>query len=101
MTSLFTHAHARASDPATSHEAARLAETGAATDTDLAVRLVRLVPGQTAGELATLPQWGRPAYELRKRLADGAKRHDIEPRASRVCTVERTRQQTWYPKETT
>ncbi len=97
--SLFTTTHARASDPSTSHEAARRVESVAATDTDLAVRLVRLVPGQTAGELAQISAWGRPAYELRKRLADGARRGDIETRSPRVCTVEGTRQQTWYPKE--
>ena len=78
----------------TSHAAADAVSEKSATQAAEAVALVRRLPGQTAGELAQA--CGRQSYELRKRLADGRTGKRLTNGPDRICTVEGTKQQTWY-----
>ena len=94
----------RATDPDTSHEAARDMTLGgnAQYQRDLCYAAVLEKPGQTAAEIAIMVGLERHAPsrrlpELRRKLKVT---NGINPRErSRICNVTGRRSVTWWPKE--
>jgi hypothetical protein len=87
-------AKARAKDPATSHEAARKVEKdGVAQDQrSRCLAIVQQSPGLTAGEIQA-----KLGFLAHKRLPELRDLYLIRNGEPRKCTVNGTRQMTWWP----
>lgn len=87
-------AKARASDPDTSHEAAKEVEDSgkASAQRSRCLALVRKSPGMTAGEIQA-----RLGFLAHKRLPELRDLYLVRNGEARKCTVSGTRRITWWP----
>lgn len=90
-------AKARATDPATSFEAARGVERSGKADAqrEICLNAVKLRPGMTAGELAEYTGLDRVAAG--RRLPELRQAGAIKNGPQRLCKIMGTRQMTWEP----
>lgn len=97
-------ARARASDPASSHEAAdRHNQSGRASgNCAVVLNLVRLYPGLTSCELhQTQIETGLERHEVSRRLSDLERKGLVRKGPEKVCEVKGTSMVTWCPTEQT
>lgn len=91
-------AQARASDPATSHEAARNVEASGACDERRRIIFAAVTKSEgnerTYAELAE--QTGIESHETMRRLNDLVKAGLVQKGVARVCRVNGTRCSTWH-----
>jgi hypothetical protein len=96
-------ARARATDPGSSHEAARaMNESGKArAHREMAVDMVWKHPGNTSRELAGLPDCPGELdrYELARRLPEAECEGQVKKGPKRKCKVAGTLAVTWRPGE--
>ncbi len=96
-TGLTPVAQARATDPATSHEAAARVEASGVADDQRSRCLaeVRRLPGQTCGEIGD--NIGLQRHAVGRRLPELRTAGLVKNGDPRLCRVQGTRQMTWYP----
>lgn len=89
-------AHARGTDPATSHEAARKVESSGAArfNRTKCLNAVRDNPGRTAAEIAVL--CGLERHEPSLRLPELREAGLVANGAARYCNVNKGRAMTWW-----
>lgn len=97
MTFFAGPAAARKTDPETSRQAAREVEASgqAKAHRTMCLQEVRRMPGRTAGEIAYALMLS--CHQVGKRLPELHAAGLIYPGEARRCSVEGTRQRTWYP----
>jgi hypothetical protein len=89
-----THALARTDDPATSHEAARHAESRLGLYQWGALQAVRSHPGMTATEMAHAQGWTDPRV-INRRLVELERLGKVRATGARPCSRTGRRAMTW------